>query len=246
MSGAISRRDALVLGAASLLPFGAVRAQPAGVPRFSTASPGNAVPPGWLHETLPKVERANAHSIELDDGVAVLRVRSRAAASSLVATPAAPVPWTRLQWRWKVAKALAGSDLRIKGGDDYAARLYVLFDLPLDRLPFGDRLRLQAARSISGRDLPAAAICYVWGGDAQPAGTTAWNPYTDRVRMVVVDSGNAQATRWRPVERDLRRDWQEAFGGALPPVRAIAVGADTDNTGDSVDAWFGDIEAAAG
>ena len=45
----------------------------------------------------------------------------------------------------------------------------------------------------------------------------------------------------RGVERDLRRDWEESFGGAMPAISAVAVGADTDNTGESVEAWFSDI-----
>ena len=48
--------------------------------------------------------------------------------------------------------------------------------------------------------------------------------------MIVIDSGDGGAMQWRTVRRDLRRDWEEAFGGAMPPVTAIAVGADTDNT----------------
>lgn len=215
-------------------------AQGAELPRFSAAPVGNALPPGWQHETLPKVERANQYRIEADQGTPVLRVQSSASASSLIAPVTAAAEAVALRWRWKVSKSLPGSDFRTKPGDDYAARLYVLFDLPLDRLPLGDRLRLQAARSLSGRDIPAAALCYVWG-HAQAAGQTGWNPYTDRVRMVVVDSGDAQARQWRTVERDLRRDWAGAFPGPMPPVRAVAVGADTDNTGDSVDAWFGDV-----
>jgi hypothetical protein len=241
----LSRRGALLWSAAMVAsPWHAARAGETLLPRFSSAPPGAGLPPGWVHETLPKVERANTFAVVPDGGVSVLHVRSRTSASSLVAKldPAATV--ARLRWRWKVSGALAGSDVRSKAGDDYAARLYVLFDLPLKRLGLGDRLRLQAARSLSGRDIPAAALCYVWG-TAQAAGSTAWNPYTDRVRMVVVDSGNAHAVQWRPVERDLRADWQEAFGGPMPAVCAIAVGADTDNTGTSVDAWFGDVLLAA-
>lgn len=238
---AMHRRGALLWSAAMLAaPWRAAQGQDALLPRFSAAIPGAAAPRGWVRETLPKVERANTYAVVLDDGLPVLHVRSRASASSLVAKPVDGSSIARLQWRWKVSGALAGSDVRSKAGDDYAARLYVLFDLPLDRLGLADRLRLQAARSLSGRDIPAAALCYVWG-TAQPAGSTAWNPYTDRVRMVVVDSGNAHAMQWRTVERDLREDWQEAFGGPMPAVGAIAVGADTDNTGGSVDAWFGDV-----
>lgn len=145
-----------------------------------------------------------------------------------------------LQWSWKVSRSLAGSDLRTRQGDDYAARLYVLFDLPLERLPLGDRLRIQASRALAGIDVPSAALCYVWGS-AQRAGSSAWNPYTDRVRMIVIESGNTHAKRWRPVRRDVRRDWHEAFGGPMPAIQGVAVGADTDNTGDSVETWFSDI-----
>lgn len=241
----LRRRDALI-GAIGLglTGLGHTQVAPARVPRFSTATPGSALPAGWVHETLPKVERANRYALVAEDGATVLHVQSRASASSLLAAlPGPPAPASTLAWRWKVSRSLPGSDLRSKAGDDYAARLYVLFDLPLEALAFGDRLRIRAARSLSGRDLPTAALCYVWG-HAQPAGTVAPNPYTDRVQMVVVDSGSEQAGPWRRHQRDLAADWQQAFGGHMPGLRAVAVGADTDNTGDQVDAWFGDVVLA--
>jgi hypothetical protein len=189
------------------------------------------------------VERTNRFDIVADAGRSVLRVRSSASASSWIARPVGPAG-TQLQWQWKVSRALAGSDIATRQGDDYAARLYVLFNLPLSRLALGDRLRLQAARAVSGANIPAAALCYVWGR-AQPPGSAGWNAYTDRVRMVVADSGDTFAGQWRTVQRDLRRDWDAAFGGEMPPITAIAVGADTDNTGEAVEAWFGDIAWAA-
>jgi len=228
------RRQVLALLAAA--GAGGVRADEPPVPPF-TAS-------GWRHQTLPKVERANEFALVAEEGRPGLHVRSVSSASSWVARTAVDaqqLPF--LRWRWKVSRSLAGSDLRTKQGDDYAARLYVFFDLPLERLSLGDRLRIQASRALSGADVPAAALCYVWGR-AQPAGTTAWNPYTDRVRMIVVDSGDEHAMQWRAVSRDLRRDWREAFGGPLPVISGLAVGADTDNTGDSVEAWFADLESS--
>lgn len=110
----------------------------------------------------------------------------------------------------------ACSDLRTKRGDDYAARV------------------------LPGTDVPAAALCHVWG-KAQPPGSPGPNPYTDRVRMVIAESGDTFAGQWRAVRRDMRADWGAAFGGAMPRIAAVAVGADTDNTGDSVDAWFVDL-----
>ncbi|MEY2656040.1 MAG: hypothetical protein RLZZ524_3068 [Pseudomonadota bacterium] len=248
------RRRLAAWGLTALLPWPA-HAAPAttpgrtalpGPPGFSGAAVGASRVDGWEHQRLPKVARANQHEIVADEsGTPVLRIDSAASASSWLTRLDLDVgaqPW--LRWRWKVDRSLPGSDLRVKAGDDHAARLYVIFDLPLDRLSLADRLRISAARALSGADLPAAALCYVWG-HAQPVGTTAWNPYTDRVRMVVVDSGPERAGRWQAHARHLARDWAEAFGGPMPRVSGFAVGADTDNTADRVTAWFGDLELAA-
>ena len=219
-------------------------AAPGQVPELSKAGLGTAVADGWRHQTLPKVERNNDFAIVADDGSHVLKVHSSSSASSWLARveiDSAQKPL--LQWRWKVSRSLAGSDLRTKQGDDYAARLYVLFDLPPERLSLADRLRIQTARLLSGAEIPAAAICYVWG-HAQAVGSSAWNPYTDRVRMIVVDSGDGHAMQWRNISRNVRTDWAEAFGGEVPRIRGIAVGSDTDNTRDSVDTWFGDVRFA--
>ena len=215
------------------------------IPLFSRAALGDAVPPGWTHQRLPKVERANTFAIVQDAARRVLQVQSAQSSSSWVHQlngDTGQRPW--LHWQWKVSHALAGSDFGRKEGDDFAARLYVFFDLPPERLSLGDRLKLAAARTLSGNDLPAAALCYVWG-TAQPVGASGWNPYTDRVRMVVVDSQNAQAGRWQSHTRDLRRDWADAFAGPMPRVSGLAVSADTDNTGDEVQAWFGDLRLEA-
>ncbi len=237
----MKRRQAIAGLAAFATGYGSFAGDASSIPGFSTASLGPGPVPGWQHQTLPKVERSNRFEIAADRELRALRVTSSSSASTwLSRVQAEPGQRAALQWQWKVSKSLAGSDLRIKQGDDYAARLYVLFDLPADRLTLADRLRMQAARTLAGVEVPAAALCYVWGS-AQPAGTTGWNPYTDRVRMVVVDSGDTHAGRWRTVSRNLLRDWEEAFGGAMPPVAAIAVGADTDNTRDTVEAWFGDV-----
>jgi len=231
----------MFLGGAAI--GGAARAQataPGQVPPLSAGAVGPALPPGWQHQTLPKVARANQFALVDEGDQRVLQIRSQASASSWAApldVDAARLPM--LQWRWKVSRALTASDLRRREADDYAARLYVLFALPTERLSLADRLRIQTARLLAGIDVPAAALCYVWGR-AQPVGSSGWNPYTDRVRMVVVDSGDEHAGQWRAHRRDIRSDWAEAFGGALPRISGLAVSADTDNTGEQVETWFAD------
>ena len=208
---------------------------------FSKTAPGTALPAGWKHQVLPKVKQANRFALVADEGVTVLQVSSKASASSWLAplnVPAAQA--TMLRWRWKVSQSLPASDLRSKEGDDYAARLYVTFDLPLERLSGLDQLRIESARLIAGTEIPAASICYVWG-HAQPVGAHGPNPYTDRVQMKVLDSGPEHAGQWRELRVNLAQDWAQAFGGPMPPINGIALSADTDNSGSSVQAWFGDV-----
>lgn len=211
------------------------------LPGFSGGVPGNHLPKEWLHQTLPAVERPNRFDLLVDDGVTVLRVISDRSASSLaIAQRIDPATTPLLRWRWRVSNAVAGSDLRRKTGDDYAARVYVLFDLPAERLSVGDRMKITAARVLYGADLPAAALCYVWG-TAQAAGESGWNAYSDRLRMIVVDSGNAHAGQWRAVVRDVAADFRAAFGDPVPAISGVALAADTDNTGERVEARFGDL-----
>jgi hypothetical protein len=212
---------------------------------FSKATPGTAPPAGWKHQVLPKVKQANRFALVADKGGTVLQVSSNASASSWLAPLNVPPSQAAiLRWRWKVSQSLPGSDLRSKAGDDYAARLYVTFALPLERLSGLDKLRIESARMISGTDIPAASICYVWG-HAQPVGAHGPNPYTDRVHMKVLDSGAAHAGQWRERRVNLAQDWAQAFGGPMPPVNGIALSADTDNSGSNVQAWFGDVRFEA-
>lgn len=220
-------------------------AAPSQVPGFASAPLSSPVAPGWAHQTLPKVKQANTFAIVADGGQHVLQVSSSASASSWVARVAIDAQrQPLLGWRWKVSRSLPVSSLKDKAGDDYAARLYVLFDLPLSRLSALDRLRISAAQAFSGTDIPTASLCYVWGGQ-QPVGSHGPNPYTDRVQMLVVDSGDTRAGQWRTHQVDLAQDWAAAFGGEMPLVKGLAVSADTDNSGDQVQAWFGDIRLDA-
>lgn len=238
-----------MLAAAMLYPAGALADAPAArrveLPMFSNAAPGSAWPAGWTHQTLPGVERENRFDLIGDEGGSVLRVVADRSASTLAFPLRADAERTPLlKWRWRASRAVAGSDLRVKSGDDYAARVYVLFDLPSERLSLGDRLKISAARLLHGAEIPAAALCYVWGTQ-QAAGESGWNPYTDRVRMIVVDSGNEHAGQWRDVVRDVAADFRAAFGEPVPAISGIAVGADTDNTGERVETRFGDLRLDA-
>lgn len=225
------------------LPFFVNLAQAAGSQptAFSTAGPGPALPAGWTLTTLPKVPRATRFDLVRDESRTVLRAVSEAAAASLthkIRVDTAQTP--QLAWHWKVSRVLDSADLARKEGDDYAARVYVFFDYPLDQLPLADRIKMTLGRMLYGQELPAAALCYVWD-NRHPVGMSTWSAYTDRVRMIVLESGTAQVGQWRLEQRDVAADFRAAFGEEPPPIIGIALAADTDNTGEAVTAYFDDV-----
>lgn len=208
---------------------------------FSTLQPGNALPGDWMPLSASDTVPRTRYTLVDDGGTTVVRAESRAAASGLSKTlrvNPAQFPW--LRWRWKIDNLIADADLRSKEGDDFPARLYVMFDYPLEKLPFFERTKLRLARALFDPDLPAATLCYVWD-NRSPVGSMAPSAYSDRVRLIVVASGAAHVGRWVDFERNVAADFRAAFGEGAPPVKAIAIATDTDNTGSFATARFGDI-----
>ncbi len=234
-------RASALIGAALGISVVAADAGDGPIAAFSAAAPGDAMPSGWKRSAIKGVARATTYTLVVDEGRTVLRADADMSASAVVhKARVTPDAGTQLHWRWKVSDALKSGDPATKEGDDYAARVYVMFDYPLERLPFADRMRLRLARALYDPDLPAAALCYVW--DARlPRGTVMASPYTTRVRIVVADGGSRRAGQWSTVERDVAEDFRAAFGEEPPAVSAVAVATDTDNTKESVTAWYGDI-----
>ena len=157
----------------------------------------------------------------------------------------------QLQWRWRLDEPLSGgkrsADLLTKEGDDAALKVCVMFDHPLDHVPFLDRTVLRIARSLSGENLPAATVCYIWDS-AGPAPLEGVNPYTRRVRFISLQGRNSPLSRWVSESRDVAQDFATLFAdelpeGAqtpraeLPPVTTVLIGADSDNTASHSTGW---------
>ncbi|HSV45339.1 MAG TPA: DUF3047 domain-containing protein [Ramlibacter sp.] len=58
---------------------------------------------------------------------------------------------------------------------------------------------------------------------------------------LVVESGAERSGRWLAYERDLRADFERAFGEAPGPIISVGVLTDSDDLKVEVDAWYGDI-----
>lgn len=219
----------------------AVAAGPA-VTAFSTAPASASLPEPWHVQRVPRAQPSELR-IVLEDGIPVLRAHASNAAGAATHALRHVPEGAILSWRWKVDRVVAAADMDTRQADDFAARVYVFFDVPVEALPLAQRVKVALARLLYGNVLPTAALCYVWDNRHAP-GTARWSPYTDRVRIVVLENAS-QAGTWKDERRDLEADFRAAFGarwgGPLPAITGVAVGNDTDQTHESVTAWFGDV-----
>ncbi len=225
-----------------LLSLTHVQAQaPIEAAAFSRATTPGGLPADWqAFNPAPKV-KPTVYTLVRDTDRMVVRADAQQSMSSLIRVLHVDLAETPLlQWQWRITRVVASADMNTKAGDDYAARVYVLFDYDSSRLSLSTRLKIKLAKLFYGVDVPAAALNYVWD-NRHPIGTLQPNAYTDRVRMLVVESGTAHVNEWRTETRDVAADFHAAFGEEAPSVISIAIASDTDNTGEDVTAWFGDM-----
>jgi len=102
----------------------------------------------------------------------------------------------------------------------------------------------ELTHALTGQPMPYATLMYVWCNQ-RPVGSVIQNPRTDRIRKVVVESGAGRLNQWINYERDIRADYEKAFGE--PPRALIGIGimTDSDNTRSHAQAWYGPIQLIA-
>jgi hypothetical protein len=208
---------------------------------FSQSSPSDHLPSDWTILTFPKIEKQTQYKLVAHPGGMVIRAQSRTAASGLIRNLAFDVrkyPW--LSWRWKITHVMRKGDLRHKKGDDYAARIYVAFKFDSQNASWWQRVLHTLASTSAGKELPGTVLTYIWANQA-PMGTVANNPYTDHVKMIVLQTGNDNANQWMSEKRNIANDYHQVFGRQAPAAIGIGIMTDTDNTGESTTAFYGDI-----
>jgi hypothetical protein len=168
-----------------------------------------------------------------------LQVRAHGSVSVLRQrfSPAVPVVG-QMSFSWRVDGLPPGADLKDAASTDAPVRILLAFEG--DRSNWSPRThRLsELSRLLTGEELPYATLSYVWSVD-DPAGAVLSNPRTDRIRKLVVESGATHLGQWREYRRDVRADFRRAFGEEPGPLVAVALMTDTDNTGSSLQAWYG-------
>jgi Protein of unknown function (DUF3047) len=219
--------------------------QPADAAELSSfnLATGATPPAPWHFVGLPdrySKPRTQFEITELD-GKKVLKVSTDKAYGNLVHPWSAPA--TTVKFSWRLDKALVKANLKTKATEDFALKVCLSFDLPIQQIPLGERTKFKLAQLFSKEPLPTATLCYVWA-HAESVGLQQASPYTGRVHYIVLNSGENQLKTWQEHQRNINADFLKAYGSesnTVPAVTAIIVGADSDNTQDTSLGYVADI-----
>ena len=147
----------------------------------------------------------------------------------------------RLQFEWQVQDLIAEADMRQRETEDSPVRLILAFEGDRQKFSAKNAMLSDLSRALTGEDMPYATLMYVWSNQL-PAETVIINPRTDRVRKIVVESGPARLMQWLRYERQIRTDFEKAFGEPPGALVGLAIMTDSDNTQGTARAWYGEIQ----
>jgi hypothetical protein len=149
-----------------------------------------------------------------------------------------------LEWRWQVP---AEPDTRVEVSSRASPllRLSLAFHGDPGRLDFEDRAKLRLAKVLTVNGLPYASLLYVWMY-AAPVDTVLHSPHTDRVRMIVVESGVQRIGEWVTIRRNVLEDYRRAFGEEPDDIVAVGLMTDPGDDGSRRRSFYGDITFRSG
>jgi hypothetical protein len=211
------------------------------VARFSRAERGELREP-WEPYFIVRDNHPTWYRVVERDGASVLEaVAEQGGSAVLRKIRIDPSRHPLIEWRWQVPPREPGaSPLSQAARASAMARVSIAFHGDPQKLDVVDRAHLRLAKVLTPSGLPYATLVYVWVRSA-PVGTVLVSPYSDRVRLFVVESGEARVGQWINVRRNVLEDYRRAFGEDPGDIVAVGVMTDSGDDGSTRRAFYGDI-----
>lgn len=208
----------------ALIPGRGTEAAPPGAAVFDFAGPVNkqGVPAPW--ELKVKSGEAQVAIVE-DMQTKALHLSCRDASFAVERETNAEVQRAPvLTWLWKAVRLPPRGDVRASKTSDQALQLLLAFD---------------------GKKV----LSYVWGTQA-PVGTVVdqsmgW-PVSVTLKVLVVQSGEADVGRWVTMTRNVVDDYRRLFQEEPGPLKGIRVQSNCQHTDAEAEGYMGPIHLSAG
>jgi len=209
---------------------------------FSGHSPKVESPNHWGELYFKSVPNHTVYSHVLDEGIWVIQAKSNASSSALIRkinidSERNPI----ISFRWKNSKHYRICRLENKNTDDAPARIYIIFAYDSTKVTWWETLKYEAIKHYYGKYPPLASLVYVWASHGVQ-GEIIESPYTDRIKIITLETGAENKDNWLSENRDIRADYYAAFGSSdVPMISGVGIMTDSDNTEEQAMAWYGDI-----
>ncbi len=148
--------------------------------------------------------------------------------------------YPRISWRWRIRTPIEVADETVKAGDDFAARVYVMFAFEPEHASMWRRAQQEMGESMWDRTLPGVALNFVWSSHMSP-GRRWVNPFSKESAMVALRSGRPPHDGWVREEVAIAAEHQRSFGRKPAKRVAVAIMTDTDGICQKGSAEFADF-----
>ena len=190
-----------------------------GIVLSATNKPQSLGSLGWKEKSF---SGNTLYTLENSGNTPVIRGQTKGNASALYQYSEIDLNSTPfLSWKWKVSNVFVNTREKQKSGDDFPARLYVIYQRGMFKWN-------------------TVAINYVWSSQ-HPVGDSWDSAYTSKAKIVVMQSGETNAGTWVNEKRNIVEDFKTLFNIDVSSLKGYALMVDGDNTGGTATGWFADI-----
>jgi len=209
---------------------------------FSGQAMSGTLPTHWEPLLFDDIEKHTIYSHVSDGHTFVVKAESAGSSSGLIRKISLdPATHPTLSFRWKIQNILESANLADKNRNDAPARIFITFAYDSDKVSWFEKVNFEATKLFYGEYPPITTLCYVWASQLEQ-GTITESPYSDRVKIIVLESGAEKTGTWVSEKRNIFADYCTAFGTeTVPMVSGVAMMTDTDNTDEQAVSWYGDI-----
>ena len=203
-------------------------------------APLKATAPDWRHQFFPG-KQATRYVYVRDGDRDAIQGLAQESASVLRHKVFVPVEQLgNLNFSWKAPALISQADMALRDADDSPVRVVLVFDGDRSKFSMKNAMLSELAQTMTGEPMPYATLMYVWCNTRAP-GSVIINPRTDRIRKLVLESGEGRLNQWIDYRRDIAADFEAAFGEAPGALLGVGIMTDSDNTRSKAQAWYGPV-----
>lgn len=146
----------------------------------------------------------------------------------------------RINFSWKVPLTDGGINQSLPKLEDVPVRVVLAFEGDRSKFSFKNAMLNELSLLLTGEEMPFATLVYAWSHVNKP-GEVVLNDRTDRIRKLIVDSGDQGYNRWLSYERDVRADYLKVFGEEPGALLSFAVFTEGERNEGQLQAWYGPV-----